>query len=118
MKQPRWKMQVFCLVIHALLFWQAAVDYYFYLNFNFLFARRAWYQRTVQRAHWIGSHFAKPHRLAFYTLAGVLILGLFIAPTVRASMLWSTGWGLVFSTFVMIQSSTSFVRTKMKKQMF
>jgi len=32
--KPYWKRLLFMLVLNALLFWQNAIDYYFYLNFN------------------------------------------------------------------------------------
>jgi di/tricarboxylate transporter len=103
-KRSRWKMIIFAVVIDALLFWQSAIDYYYYLNFNFLFARRAFFKHTRQRAHWVGSQIAKPHRLAFSALAIIVLSGIFIAPQLRAALYWSIGWGSVFSVYVISQS--------------
>ena len=68
-KRSRWKRITFTVVINFLLFWQTAIDYYYYLNFNFLFARRAFVKRTQQRAqqrvHWVGAQVAKPPRDTF-----------------------------------------------------
>lgn len=105
LEQPRWKVALFMLVLRGLLFWQTVVDYYFYLNFNFLFARRAFFKRTKKRAHWVGSHIPKPHRFASALLAGVLVAGLFVAPHIQAVLYWSAGWGAVFSSFVIYRSS-------------
>jgi hypothetical protein len=97
-------MIIFTVVINALLFWQTAIDYYYYLNFNFLFARRAFFKRTGQRAHWAGSRLEKPHRLAFSALAAIVLSGVFIAPQLQAALYWSIAWGSVFSAFVISQS--------------
>jgi len=105
LKQPRWKILLFKLLVNTLLLWQSAIDYYFYLNFNFLFARRAFFKRTKKRAHWVGSHIPKPHRFASTLLAGVLVAGLFVAPHIQAVLYWSAGWGAVFSSFVIYRSS-------------
>lgn len=105
LKQPRWKVALFTLVLRGLLLWQAAIDYYFYLNFNFLFARRAFFKRTKKRAHWVGSHIPKPHKFASTLLAGVLVAGFFVAPHTQAVLYWASGWGAVFSSFVIYRSS-------------
>jgi hypothetical protein len=47
LEQPRWKRMLFVLVLDLLLFWQHAIDYFWYLNFNFLFARRAFVKRYL-----------------------------------------------------------------------
>jgi hypothetical protein len=104
LKQPRWKILAFMLILNALLFWQAAIDWYFYINFNMLFARRAFAKRTAQRAHWVGSQIAKPHRLAFLALVGILIAGLAAAPNIQSLLYWSLGWGSAFSLFVISRS--------------
>lgn len=114
LQQPRWKVALFMLLLNMLLLWQAAIDWYFYVNFNFLFARRAFFKRTRQRAHWVGSHVAKPHRLAALSLAGTILYGLIKAPHIHAALFWATGWGLVFSLFVIYQSVTRMLHSQNK----
>ena len=104
LQQPRWKIRAFMLTLNVLLFWQAAIDWYFYINFNFLFARRAFVKRTTQRAHWVGSQIVKPHRLASVALVGFLGAGMILAPHTQALLYWSIGWGSAFSVFVISRS--------------
>ena len=103
-KKSVWKVTLFTTLVNAALLWQAAIDWYFYLNFNFLFARRAFFKRTVKRAHWVGHQVSKPHRLAFITLALVVLVGAFIAPGESNKIYWVIGWGIVFSCWVMFKS--------------
>ena len=105
LKKPLWKILLFTVVLNALLLWQNAIDYYFYLNFNFLFARRAFFVCTRQRAHWVGAQIAKPHRLAFTALAAVLLIGIIKAPHIQAALYWSIAWGSAFSVFVIYKST-------------
>jgi hypothetical protein len=118
LKQPRWKILLFMLALNALLFWQAAIDYYFYLNFNFLFARRAFFKRTRQRAHWVGTQVAKPHRLAFTALAAVLLVGVLKAPDTQTVLYWCIGWGSVFSFFVVYRSAALILQHIVPQQRF
>lgn len=108
--QPRWKIVVFTLALNALILWQTAIDYYFYLNFNFLFARRTFIKRTNQQAHWVGAQISKPHRLASFALVIVLIAGIFNAPHTQAALTWSLGWGTIFSLFVIYRSTVAIVQ--------
>ena len=103
-KKSAWKVMLFTILVNAALFWQAAIDWYFYLNFNFLFARRAFFKRTIKRAHWVGHQVAKPHRLAFITLALVVLAGAFIAPGESNKIYWVIGWGAVCSFGVRCKS--------------
>lgn len=116
--RSRWKMFLFSLVINALLFWQTAIDYYFYLNFNFLFARRAFVKRSQQRAHWVGSQIAKPHRLAFFALAAIVLAGVFTASHIQAALLWCIGWGSAFSLFVIYRSASILQRAYSHNQRY
>lgn len=102
--QRSWKKNIFSALVNAALLWQAAVDWYFYINFNFLFARRAFFKRTVKRAHWVGHEVAKPHRLASILLGLVVIAGVFVAPHTTISLYWMIGWGTIFSLWVTIKS--------------
>ena len=102
--RSRRRWAVFCLTVILLTAWVKLVDWYFYVNFNFLFARRAFFKRTLQRAHWVGSQIARPHRLAFIALVVVLVAGVVIAPGIRAALYWSIAWGSLFSFFVTYQS--------------
>jgi len=101
---PRRRWAVFVLAVILLTAWVQLVDWYFYISFNFLFARRAFFKRTIQRAHWVGSQIARPHRLAFIALVAVLVAGVVIAPGIRAALYWSIAWGSLFSFFVTYQS--------------
>jgi hypothetical protein len=92
------------LSIYLLTAWVHLVDWYFYVNFNFLFARRAFFKRTLQRAHWVGAEIARPHRLAFITLVIVMVAGVVTAPGIQAALYWSIAWGSLFSFFVTYQS--------------
>lgn len=94
---------LFKLVVRSMLLWQLAIDYYYYVNFNFLFARRAFVKRTSQRAHWVGRT-EKPHKLASSALAGVVVAGVFVAPHPTVALQWSAIWGTVFSLFVIYRS--------------
>ena len=105
LKQPRWKILLFMFVLNTLLIWQVAIDYYFYLNFNFLFARRAFFVRTRHHAHWVGAQVGKPHRLAFTVLAIVLLAGVIKSPDIQTMLYWSLGWGSAFSLFVIYRSA-------------
>ena len=109
-KISRWKRITFTVVINFLLFWQTAIDYYYYLNFNFLFARRAFVKRTQQRAqqrvHWVGAQVAKPHRLPFILLGLLVLAGVFIAPNIHAALYWSIAWGSAFSIFIHYRAIT------------
>ena len=106
----RWAM--FALAVILLTAWVKFIDWYFYVNFNFLFARRAFFKKVGSqvgkqvriRAHWVGSQIARPHLLAFASLSIVLIVGTFTAPTVKQSLYWALGWGGFFSVFVTVQS--------------
>lgn len=106
LKKNRWKFRLLEAAVNALTAWQQVVDYYFYLNFNFLFARRAFVKRSAQRAHWVGAQIAKPHRLASVVLAIMVIGGIFLAPHPVQAIHWSIAWGSAFSTFVIYQSLT------------
>ena len=103
-RKSRWKMIIFTVVVNLLLFWQTAIDYYFYLNFNFLFARRAFKQRTRAHVHWVGSHIAKPHRMASFALAFIVLAGIFTAPHQQLSLQWAVIWGSLFSAYVIYKS--------------
>src|SRR3990172_4379158 len=102
-QSPRWKKSLFPLTITLLVFSRHALDFYFYLNANLLFARRAFARRKVTRAHYIGAHIHKPHRLAFYALAMLVLAVAFNAAGVTR-IYWAIGWGSVFSAFVLLQS--------------
>ena len=112
-KRTRWKKITFTLVINFLLFWQTAIDYYYYLNFNFLFARRAFVKRTQQRAqqrvHWVGAQVAKPHRLPFILLGLLVLAGVFNAPHIHAALYWSIAWGSAFSLFILYRTTLRLV---------
>lgn len=103
---PRWKIAIFTVAVNLLLFWQTIIDYYFYLNFNFLFARRAFVKRSKQRAHWVGSQIVKPHRLAFSALAAIVLAGIFSVSHIQTALYWVIGWGSAFSLFVIYRSLT------------
>lgn len=109
-----WKRVLFELVVGFLTLWQTAIHYWFYLNFNFLFARRAFVKRTIARGHWVGSQIAKPHRLAFTLLFVVLLIGIITAPHIQAVLYWSIGWGTLFSVFVMVKSLVTIQRSVIK----
>jgi hypothetical protein len=98
--RPAWKRTFFSLAIGSILLWVHLVDFWYYLNFNFLFARRAFVKRTTQHAHYIGSDIQKPHKLAATLLLGVLVGGVVAAPTVEDMMIWALIWGTVFSAIV------------------
>lgn len=100
----RHRWAVFALTVILLTAWVKFVDWYFYVNFNFLFARRAFFKRTIQRAHWVGAEIARPHRLAFISLVAVLVAGVVTAPGIQAALYWSIAWGSLFSIFVTYQS--------------
>jgi hypothetical protein len=102
--RSRRRWAVFVLAVILLTAWVQLVDWYFYVSFNFLFARRAFFKRTIQRAHWVGAEIARPHRLAFITLVAVLIAGVVTAPGIQAALYWSIAWGSLFSFFVTYQS--------------
>lgn len=102
--QRSWKKNLFTALVNAALLWQAAVDWYFYINFNFLFARRAFFKRTLKRAHWVGHSVSKPHRLAFILLGLVVLAGTFIAPNTAQTLYWIITWGTCFSIFVTAKS--------------
>jgi len=102
--RPAWKRQLLEIVVNGLLLWQKAIDFWYYINFNFLFSRRSFITRTVQRAHYVGSHIAKPHRIASMLLVVVLFAGLVISPHTHAMLMWALGWGLVFSVIVIIKT--------------
>lgn len=104
------KKRFFAALVNAALLWQAAVDWYFYLNFNFLFARRAFFKRTAKRAHWVGHQVAKPHRLAFITLALVVLAGAFMAPGASNKIYWVIIWGTTFSGWVTFKSLAQIVQ--------
>jgi hypothetical protein len=103
-KKSTWMVMLFTAAVNVALFWQAVVDWYFYINFNFLFARRAFFKRTVKRAHWVGHQVAKPHRLAFIVLALIVLVGAFILPGESNNIYWVISWGIIFSVFVIAQS--------------
>jgi hypothetical protein len=98
--RPAWKRVLFSLAIGSIVLWVHLVDFWYYLNFNFLFARRAFVKRTTQHAHYIGSDIQKPHKLAAALLLGVLVGGVVAAPTVEDMMIWALIWGTVFSAIV------------------
>lgn len=102
--QRSWKKILFTALINSALLWQSAVDWYFYINFNFLFARRAFFKRTTRRAHWVGHQVAKPHRLAAILLALVVLAGVGIAPHTLMSLYWIIAWGTIFSFWVTVKS--------------
>ena len=118
LKKSAWKYRLLELIVNLLLLWQAAVDYWYYINFNFLFARRAFIKRTTERAtvkaHWVRRQVEKPHRLAFTMLAIILLAGMFVAPSQMQALYWALSWGVILSAFVMIQSMIRVARSLTK----
>ncbi len=110
LSQRSLKKILFTALVNAALLWQAAVDWYFYINFNFLFARRAFFKRTAKRAHWVGHQVAKPHRLAAILLAVVVLAGVFVAPHTTTSLYWVISWGTIFSLWVILKSLARIAR--------
>jgi hypothetical protein len=106
--RKRWL--IFSIAVIFLLAWVRLVDWYFYVNFNFLFARRVFVKRTAQRAHWVGAQVSKPHYLAFAALVIVLLSGLFNAPHIQHALYWSLSWGITFAVFVIYRSTLTIVR--------
>ena len=96
---------IFALAILCLSAWVKLVDWYYYNNFNFLFARRAFFKSAIQRAHWVGTEIARPQILASITLVTVLIVGGVTAPNTQSALYWAMGWGTVFSVFVIYRSA-------------
>ncbi len=104
LRRPAWKRQLLEIVVNGLLLWQKVIDFWYYINFNFLFSRRAFVARSIKRAHYVGSHVAKPHRVASFLLVIVLFIGLVISPHTQAMLQWALGWGLVFSIIVIVKT--------------
>ena len=98
----RWNLLV--LWVSLLAAWVKLIDWYFYVNFNFLFSRRASLKQMKVRAHWVGSHIARPHRLVFIALVATLIFGIYTAHDVQALLRWCIFWGCLFSFFVSYRS--------------
>lgn len=105
-KKSHARFSLLSAAVVLLVTWVWLVDWYYYINFNMLFARRAFYKRTVQRAHWVGSEIARPHRLAFTALACVLLTGVVTAPNTQSALHWSIGWGGFLSVYIMYRSLT------------
>lgn len=99
-----WKKNLFTALVNAALLWQTAVDWYFYINFNFIFARRAFFKRTAKRAHWVGHQVAKPHRLASILLGLVVLAGVGVAPHTLMALYWVIAWGTTFSIWVILKT--------------
>ena len=99
---PRWKRILFTLGVNVLLLAKHLADFYLYLNYHF--PRRRFFLHTQPRAHYIGYPRQQPHRLAFWFLGAVVITTAILISDVNQSMLWITGWGLVFSVWVTTQS--------------
>jgi hypothetical protein len=100
-QQPAWKRISFVLLVNTLLVWGHVVDFFYYLNFHF--PRRPFFFRRHPRAHYIGTHFQKPHRAGFHMLTAALVATPFVIPS-QLHLYWAMGWGSVFSIYVIALS--------------